>query len=274
MLPAARSTWTVRSTTGKEGWTMAVHVDRHGSTVVVTIDRPERRNALDGETVGLIGAAFAAAEVDDEARVVVLTGAGEQAFCAGMDLKDFVAPRDNPRPAGPGLEVFTTRCYPKPVIAAVNGPAVGGGFELVMACDIAVAAEHAVFSVPEVRRGLIGAGCSTRLAGRVPPAWAFEMTFTGAPISATRAASMGLINEVVPTGAALSRALVIAEIITRNAPLAIRVTKELIWDELGSHDSAEWAAIRSKGAPVFASEDAKEGARAFAEKRDPIWTGR
>jgi enoyl-CoA hydratase len=253
---------------------MAVHVDRHGNTVVVTIDRPGRRNALDGETVGLIGAAFAAAEADDEARVVVLTGTGEKAFCAGMDLKDFAARRDNARPTGPGLEVFTTRCYPKPVIAAVNGPAVGGGFELVMACDIAVAAEHAVFSVPEVRRGLIGAGCSTRLAGRVPPALAFEMAFTGAPISATRAESMGLINEVVPTGGALSRALEIAETITRNAPLAIRVTKELIWDELGSHDSAEWAAIRSRGAPVFASEDAKEGARAFAEKRDPVWSGR
>lgn len=253
---------------------MAVNVERFDGTVVVTIDRPERRNALDGETVSLVGTAFAAAEADDSARVVVLTGAGEQAFCAGMDLKEFVAGKRQARPAGPGLEVFMSRCYPKPVIAAVNGLAVGGGLELVMACDIAIAAEQAIFAVPEVRRGLVGAGCSTRLAGRVPPAVAFEMTFTGAPISATRAQALGLVNEVVPAGGALGRALAVAEAISRNAPLALRVTKELIWDEIGSHDAAEWAAIRSRAAPVFASEDAREGARAFAEKRDPVWTGR
>jgi enoyl-CoA hydratase len=253
---------------------MAVHVERHGNAVVVTIDRPERRNALDGETIGLIGAAFSAAEVDDDTQVVVLTGAGEQAFCAGMDLKEFAGPRPATRMAGPGLEVFTTRCYPKPVLAAVNGSAVGGGFELLMACDIAIAAEHATFAVPEVRRGLVGAGCSTRLAARVPPGAAFELALTGDPISAARAQALGLVNEVVPTGDALPRALEVAQRIARNAPLAIRVTKQLIWDELGAHDVDEWAAIRSKAAPVFASDDAKEGARAFAEKRDPVWTGR
>jgi enoyl-CoA hydratase len=246
---------------------------------VVTIDRPERRNALDAETVGLIGTAFTEAEGDDSVRVVVLTGAGERVFCAGMDLKEFAArhePARPPEPArrqGPGLEVFMTRCYPKPVIAAVNGLAVGGGFELVMACDLAIAAEHATFSVPEVRRGLVGAGCSTRLAARVPPSVAYEMTLTGAPISASRAQTLGLVNEVVATGAALDRALEVAASIARNAPLALQVTKELIWTETGSHDAADWAAIRSRAAPVFASDDAKEGARAFAEKRDPIWIG-
>ncbi len=261
---------------------MAVHVDQHGSTVVVTIDRPERRNALDRETIGLIGAAFAAAETNDGVRVVVLTGTGEQSFSAGMDLKEFAArsgeadgSRASPAPAaGPGLEVFMNRCYPKPIVAAVNGPAVGGGFELVMGCDLAVAAEHATFAVPEVRRGVVGAGCSTRLAARVPPAVAFEMGFIGEPITAARALALGLVNEVVPTGQALDRALEIAAAIAANAPLAVRVTKQLIWDEMGAHNAAEWTAIRSQAAPVFASEDAREGARAFAEKRAPVWTGR
>ncbi len=252
---------------------MAVHVDRHDSTVVVTIDRPERRNALDAETIGLIGSAFTEAENDDRVRAVVLTGAGERVFCAGMDLKEFAARRQPARPTGPGLEVFMNRCYPKPVIAAVNGSAVGGGFELVMASDLAIAAEHATFAVPEVRRGLVGAGCSTRLAGRVPPSVAYEMALIGAPISASRAQALELVNEVVATGAALERALEVAAAIARNAPLALQVTKALIWTEIGSHDAAEWTAIRSRAVPVFASDDAKEGARAFAEKRDPVWTG-
>jgi enoyl-CoA hydratase len=193
-----------------------------------------------------------------------------------MDLRDFAA-RAAAGPgtaAGPGLEVFTTRCFPKPVIAAVNGAAVGGGFELVLASDLAVAAEQATFGVPEVKRGLVGAGCSTRLASRVPPAVALEMGLTGDPITAARAQALGLVNEVVPTGQALARALEVADRIARNAPLALRVTKELIFAEMGAHDADEWAAIRARARPVFASEDAREGAVAFAEKREPVWTGR
>lgn len=256
---------------------MAVTVDRQDGVMVVTIDRPERRNALNGETIGLIGAAFLSAEEDDSIRAVVLTGAGDQAFCAGMDLRDFAASGGAARTAqtsGPGLEVFTTRCYPKPVLAAVNGSAVGGGFEMVLACDLAVAAAHATFAVPEVRRGLVGAGCSTRLAARLPPAVASELCFIGGPISSARAQALGLVNEVVPSGEALTRALELAQAIAANAPLALRVTKQLIWDEQGAHDAGEWAAIRSKATPVFASEDAREGTRAFAEKRPPVWTGR
>ena len=218
-----------------------------------------------------IGTAFAAAEVDDDVRVVVLTGAGEQAFCAGADLRDRGTP---PPPGTPGLEVFTNRCYPKPVICAVNGVAVGGGFELAMASDIVIAADHASFGMPEVKRGLVGAGCSTRLSARVPPAIAFEMGFTGDPISVARAYELGLVNDVVPAPELMSQVLALAARIASNAPIALRITKELMWQEMGMHDQAEWTAIRAQAAPAFASEDAREGAAAFAEKRPPVWTGR
>jgi enoyl-CoA hydratase len=251
---------------------MAVHVDQRGHTVVVTIDRPERANALDGATMGGLGSAFAAAEADDSVRVVVLTGAGDRVFCAGMDLK---AQGDErlPPPGSPGLEVFQNRLYPKPVIAAVNGSAMGGGFELVMVADMAVAADHVSFGVPEVKRGLVGAGCSTRTAARVPPAIAYEMTLTGDPISAPRALELGLVNAVVPKDQVLDTALALAARIAANAPIAVRITKQIVWEEAGNHDAAEWAAIRAKAAPAFASNDAREGAAAFAERRTPQWTG-
>jgi len=249
---------------------VGVRVERHGATAVVTIDRPERRNALDADAMHGIGHAFADAEVDDEVRVVVLTGAGDIAFSAGGDLKD----RGTPRPGEPGLEVFTNRCYPKPVIAAVNGLALGAGFELMMASDLVIAARHATFGIPEVKRGLVGAGCSTRISRRVPPAIAFELGFVGDPIDAARALELGLVNQVVPGDQVLPAALALADRIAANAPLALRVTKELMWREMGMHDDDEWRAIRALAAPVFASQDAVEGRAAFAEKRPPRWTGR
>jgi enoyl-CoA hydratase/carnithine racemase len=249
----------------------SVEVTRHGHSLVVTINRPERRNALNSEVIAGIGVAFTEAEADDAVRAVVLTGTGEQAFCAGADLRERGAP---PPPGTPGLEVFTNRCYPKPVICAVNGAAVGGGFELVMASDVALAAEHATFGMPEVKRGLVGAGCSTRLSARVPSAIAFEMGFTGDAISAARAFELGLVNEVVPATELVDRALTLAARIAANAPIAVRITKELMWQEMRMHDQAEWTAIRARAAPAFASEDAREGAAAFAERRPPVWTGR
>jgi enoyl-CoA hydratase/carnithine racemase len=170
--------------------------------------------------------------------------------------------------------VFTTRCYPKPIIAAVNGAAVGGGFELMLASDLVVTADHATFAVPEVKRGLVGAGCTTRTAARLTPALTFELCCIGDPIDATRAQELGLVNAVVPGAEVLSTALAWAERVTANAPLAVQVTTQLIWDETRMHDAGEWAAIRAKAAPVFASDDAREGRAAFAERRPPQWTGR
>ena len=252
---------------------MAVNVSREGSTTIVEIDRPERRNALDGATMAGIGTAFAEAEADDAVRAIVLTGAGDQAFCAGMDLKASPEERTLP-PGNPGLGIFTTRCYPKPVIAAVNGAAAGGGFELMIASDLSVVADHATFAIPEVKRGLVGAGCTTFTAMRVTPAIAFELCCIGDTFDAARAEQLGLVNEVVPAADVLPTALDYAARVTANAPLAVAVTKQLIWDENRMHDAEEWAAIRAKAAPVFVSEDAREGALAFAERRAPVWTGR
>ena len=237
---------------------MSVDVASHGPVRLVTINRPERANALDGATMGGIGTAFADAEADDTVQVVVLTGAGDRVFCAGMDLKAQGDER-TPPPGTPGLEVLMNRCYPKPVIAAVNGAAMGGGFELVMASDLAVVADHVTFGVPEVKRGVVGAGCSTRTATRVPPAIAFEMTLTGDAITAHRALELGLVNEVVPAAEVLDRAMALAERIAANAPIALRITKQLVWEAGGNHNAEEWAAIRAKAAPAFASDDAREG---------------
>jgi enoyl-CoA hydratase/carnithine racemase len=245
-------------------------MELQGGVAIVTIDRPARRNALDAATIHGLGAAFVAAEQDASVRAIVLTGSGEAAFCAGMDLREF----GTPVKGAAGLEVFTTRCYPKPIVAAVNGAAIGGGFELVLAADLVVAAEHATFAVPEVLRGVVGAGCTTRLTSRLPPALVAELTFTGEHISAQRAMSLGLVNEVAASPVLVERSVALAQRATAGAPLALRITKELIHRERGEHEASDWEAIRSLAAPAFASEDAREGSAAFAARRPPVWTGR
>ncbi|EFC86837.1 Enoyl-CoA hydratase/isomerase [Parafrankia sp. EUN1f] len=253
-----------------KGAAMSVDVDRRGPVMVVTINRPEAANALDAPTMSGLGHAFEQAEKDDEVRAVVLTGAGERVFCAGMDLKAFlsgtVADID-----GPGIGIFTRRLFPKPIIGAINGTAVGGGFELALACDLLVAAETARFGLPEVKRGLIAAGGGTRLPQRIPLPLALELGLTGAPVSAARLGEMGLVNRVVPVAEVLPVALELADQIAANGPLAVRVTKAMMVGEL---TAADWDGIAATVAPVFGSEDAKEGARAFAEKRPPNWVGR
>jgi len=250
---------------------MTVRAERHDEVLVVTIDRPERRNALDGLTMEGLGLAFEEAEQDDAVRAVVLTGAGDKVFCAGADLR--AEPLDREM-RGPGMAAFQTRLYPKPFLVALNGAAVGGGFEIMLCADLVVAADHATFSVPEVKRGLVGAGCSTRLAARLPPVVAAELVLTGDPISAERALQLGLVNALAPYEQVVERTLELAGRVIANAPLALTVTKQLLAREQRLHDAAEWADIRAQAAPVFASEDAKEGRAAFAEKRPPRWTGR
>jgi enoyl-CoA hydratase len=251
---------------------VAVDVVTQGSVRVITMNRPERRNALDPETFRGLGRAFVEAEHDDTVRVVVLTGAGDQAFSAGMDLKAFVAGTTGAGD-GPGTEVFVERVYPKPIIAAVNGAAVAGGFGIMLGCDIVVAAEHAVFGLPEVKRGLVGVGATSRAALRLPPAVVLELALTGAPIDAARALHYGLVNRVVPSADVLPTAIAIAEEISANAPLAVALTKEIAYDarHLLDVDISAW---RERAAPIFASDDAREGATAFAEKRPPRFTGK
>jgi len=251
-----------------------LRIGNQGPTRTFVIDRPERRNALDPETLASLGAAFRAAEDDDGVRVVVLTGAGQQAFCAGMDLKAFAERGGRAEAPSAGIEIFTDRVFPKPIIAAVNGAAVGGGFGMALACDLIVAADHAVFGLPEVQRGLVGAGSGTRAALRLPPAIALELILTGEPMSAARALSLGLVNRVVPTADLSSVTAALADRIAANGPLAVRISKELVYDVRHLVDGVDMAAVRAKAAPAFDSEDAREGARAFAEKRPPRFTGR
>ena len=253
---------------------MTVNVSREGSTTIVEIDRPERRNALDGATMAAIGTAFAEAEVDDAVRAVILTGAGEQAFCAGMDLK--ATPEERALPAGnPGLGIFTTRCYPKPVIAAVNGAAAGGGFELMIASDLSVVADHATFAIPEVKRGLVGAGCTTFTAMRVTPAIAFELCCIGDSFDAARAKELGLVNAVVPAADVLPTAL---ELAARASPPTHRWRSPSPSSSSGTRTACTTPPSGPSSAPrPHRSSPATTRVRArlaFAERRAPMWTGR
>lgn len=255
---------------------MAISVSNHGAVRVVVIDRPERRNALDPETSAAFGHAVAEAAEDDAVRVLVLTGAGDRAFCSGMDLKAF---RDLPPgtvggSGGFGPDAITEHVYPKPVIAAVNGAAVGGGLGLALACDLLVAAEHATFGLPEVQRGLVGTGAGARTVLRLPPAIAMELLLTGEPIDAAQALALGLVNRVVPAAELMDTALALAERIAANGPLAVRLSKALAYEVRQLGPGLDMARLRELTAPAIRSEDAREGAAAFAEKRPPRFTGR
>lgn len=247
---------------------MSVLVENRNGALVLTLNRPEAGNSLNGSVgQGLIDALGDAA-TNDAIRSVIITGAGERIFCAGMDLKAFAAGEDLST-LGPGLALLSG--CPKPVIAAVNGMALAGGFEVMMKCDLVVAADHAKFGIPEVKRGLVAAGGGTRLPRRIPLQVALEMGLTGEPITAQRALELGLINRVVPGADVLETALQLAALINANGPLAVQATKRLMLEEIGEDTASH---VRQVVAPVFASEDAREGATSFAEKRPPVWKGR
>ncbi|MGV0626806.1 crotonase/enoyl-CoA hydratase family protein [Mycolicibacter minnesotensis] len=258
----------------------AVLVERRGNVLLITINRPEARNAVNGAVSTGIGDALTQAQDDDEVRAVVLTGAGDKSFSAGADLKA-IANRENIFHAEHpewGFAGFVQHFIDKPIIAAVNGTALGGGTELALASDLVVAEAGAQFGLPEVKRGLIaGAGGVFRIVDQLPRKVALELLYTGEPISAADAARWGLVNRVVEDGGALQAALELAERITGNAPLSVRATKRIAYgvdDGTIPGEVADWARTGREFAPLLKSEDAKEGPRAFAEKRAPVWKAR
>lgn len=248
-----------------------VLVEIRDGVQLITINRPEAKNALNGAVARGLAAAVDQLDADDDLRVGVLTGASGT-FCSGMDLKAFLT-GDVPLIEGRGLGGLTQRPPRKPLIGAVEGWAVAGGFELLLACDLVVAAETAKLGVPEVKRALVAAaGAALLLPRRIPQAIALELLLTGDPITAVRAAELGLVNRVTPEGGAVDGALELAAAIARNGPLAVAVTKEVARSDWG-HD-VMWDRQQELTGPVFVSEDAQEGATAFAERRDPVWKGR
>ncbi len=254
---------------------MTLIVDIVDELAVLTIDRPAQRNALDDVTMRALADTFARLAEDEQVRAIVLTARGDKAFCAGVDLGAFAVRR----PTGPeddwyALGPFLRSVYPKPIIAAVNGVAVAAGLELLLACDIIVAAEHASFGIPEVKRGLIAAGGGTDLPRRLPLAVALEMGLTGERISAERAHQLGLINHVRAADDVLPEAIRLARLVAANGPLALRLTKELMYATQDLDRAAIRARTEAAGHQINASADALEGATAFMEKRAPVWTGR
>jgi enoyl-CoA hydratase len=246
---------------------------REGDVLVLTLNRPERRNAVNLALAHAIAAAVEAFDADDDLRVAILTGAGK-GFCSGMDLKGF-SEGESPSLPGRGFAGVTQRLPAKPLIAAVEGFAVAGGCELALACDLIVAAEDALFGLPEVKRGLIAsAGGLLRLPQRIPYHLAMELALTGESLGAQAAERHGLVNRVVPAGQALATALELARAIARNAPLAVMASKEIVqksrdWPQERMFDLQAPLAHRVGG-----SADALEGARAFVEKRVARWSGR
>jgi crotonobetainyl-CoA hydratase len=255
----------------------AVLAQRRGGILELTIDRP-KANAIDSGTSRELGERFAAFGADDELRVAIVTGAGERFFSAGWDLK--AAASGDPEDFGPGGFAGLTELFEleKPVIAAVNGYAAGGGFELALACDLIVASEGARFSLPEVHRGFVAdAGGVLRLPKRLPRALAMEMLLTGDPIDAAEAARRGLVNRVVEPGRLIATARELAATIEAAAPLAVRAVKAIVdaTEEVPVPDG--FRMLRDGSIPalerVNSSADALEGPRAFAAGRRPLWRG-
>jgi enoyl-CoA hydratase len=244
--------------------------ERRGHVEILTINRPEARNAINRATAIALGDALDSCESDDDVWVVILTGAGDKAFSAGMDLKAF-AKGEFPS-TDKGFGGITQRDFPKPLIAAANGAALAGGFEILISCDMVIAADHAKFGIPEASRGLVaGAGGLIRLPKRVPLAVAYEMALSAEPIDAQRAYELGLVNRVVAGDQVLETAIALAERIAKNAPLAVRASKRVMRQALELTEAQAWPVSDEEFATIIRSEDAHEGAVAFAEKREPNW---
>ena len=249
-----------------------VLVVREGAVLVVTINRPAVRNAINAATAAGVASAMDELDGDPTLTIGILTGAGGN-FSAGMDLKAFLL-GERPEIEGRGLAGITETPPRKPLIAAVEGFALAGGCEMVLACDLVVAADNATFGIPEVSRGLVaGSGGLIRLPQRIPRQIALEYALTGARLSAVDAARWGLVNRLTPPGGALSGARELAAAITVNGPLGVQMTKRIVTESAAWSADEVWDRQRSLVESVLDTNDAREGAAAFAEKRPPKWTG-
>ncbi|PLW83088.1 enoyl-CoA hydratase [Kineobactrum sediminis] len=250
-----------------------VLVEIKDGIMVVTLNRPQAKNAANRALAEGVAAAMDELDSNDDLRVAILTGAGGT-FCSGMDLKAFVS-GEVPHIEGRGFGGLTERPPRKPLIAAIEGYALAGGLELAISCDLIVAADNAKFGIPEVKRGLAAAaGGLVKLPRQIPPRLAMEMALTGDFIDAGQAQAMGLINRVVPQGTALEEALKLAAAIAANGPLAVATSKQVILESADWSREEMWQKQQELVNAVFVSEDAIEGATAFAQKRAPNWKGR
>jgi enoyl-CoA hydratase len=250
----------------------AVSVERRGTVLIVTINRPETRNAINAEVAEGIGRAMERLDADQALRTAVITGAGGY-FSSGMDLKAFVR-GERPYWSDRGFAGICERPPLRPVIAAIEGFAIAGGLELALACDLLVAARGSRLALPEVKRGLAaGGGGLWRLPRRIPQHVATEMALTGDPITAERAHALGLVSRVCEPEEACATAVALAETIARNAPLALAASKRVLLAQQDWTTDEVWKRQREILEPVTRSQDAGEGARAFAEKRQPNWRG-
>jgi enoyl-CoA hydratase len=249
-----------------------VLTETRDGVLIVTLNRPEAKNAATKLLSELVAAAMDTLDSDDSLRVGIITGAGGT-FCSGMDLKGFLR-GETPFVAGRGFAGLTEAPPKKPLIAAVNGYALAGGFEIMLACDLVVANKDAKFGIPEAKRGLAAAaGGLVRLPRQINPRLAMELALTGEFVSATRAYEMGLINRVTD-GDALDGALELAAAITANGPLAVARSKQIIVESREWSEAEMWKKQGETLGNLFMTEDAREGAAAFAEKRKPNWKGK
>ncbi|MFP5196338.1 crotonase/enoyl-CoA hydratase family protein [Alcaligenes faecalis] len=251
-----------------------VTLERIGKVLLITLNRPEARNAINLETAQALAQALDEFDADPSIAVGVLTGANNT-FCAGMDLKAFAKTGQRPYVGDRGFAGICERPPAKPLVAAVEGYCLAGGFEIALSCDLIVAADSANFGLPEVKRGIVpGSGGMVRLPSRIPYHMAMEMVLTGGMYPAARMAELGLVSRLAEPGKTTEQALALAEQIAANGPLAVQTAKSIISQSRDWRQSDLFDLQRPRIAGIFTSADAKEGATAFAEKREPVWQGK